>query len=163
MNCNSRVTLTGIVHGSAASLNPIQRAWAIRKTLVWYRGSRQYRVLSKCLPAVQIMTVWYVTLTPASLYSFPYAIQTDNKRLFPLPRPRAQTTSNPGQMFSFAYSYYHTGWRHWHPWDWKLASRRQSNCTPCPNLWLSFVLCAIRVTSTSANAGAYADLITFTY
>jgi len=44
-----------------------------------------------------------------------------------------------------------------------LYTRRQSNCTPGPNLWCSFVLYGISVTCTSADAGAYADLIAFTY
>ena len=146
MNCNTRITLTCIVHGSAASLNPIQRAWATTKSLLWYSGSQQYCMFSEGLPAMQIVTVWYVTLTPFSFYRFPYAIWIDSKRLFPLPRPQAPTTSNSGQPFLFAYTYYHTGWSHWCLWDWKLASCKQSNCTQCPNLRCSFVLYGISVT-----------------
>ena len=122
MNSKARVTLTRIVHSSAASLNPIQRAWAITKPHLWYSGSQQYCVFSNCLPAMQIMTVWYVTLPPVRFYRFPYTIWIDNKRFFPLPRPQVQTTANLGQTTLFAYIYYHTGWSHWCPRDWKLAS-----------------------------------------
>lgn len=158
MNWNTWVTLTWTIPGSAASLNAIQRAWAITKSILWYSSSQQYGVFSKCLPSMQIMTVWYVTLTPISFYRVPYTIWMDNKRLFPLPRPQAQTTWNLGQTFLFAYTYYHTGWSHWCLWDWMLASCRQSNCTQRPNLWRSFVLYGISVTWPTAHAGAYAEL-----